>query len=68
MISGTTGNQCDEYLLMSQATCLEAMVTFITVVVRCLEKEHFREPNDKDITRLFTLGVSGSANIQTMVV
>lgn len=56
---GTTTNSWDEYLWMSKSTCLEAMVRFVTIVVKVFGPKYLRELNDEDMTRHMALGESG---------
>ena len=52
---GTTADSWDEYLLMSESTCGDAMVRFATVVVLVFGPLYLREPNGADTERLLAI-------------
>ena len=49
---GIAGDFVDEYVRMSESTCLEAMYKFCRAVVQVFGQEYLREPNAADMTRL----------------
>jgi hypothetical protein len=52
---GIAGDLVDEYVRMSESTCLEAMYKFCRAVVQVFGPEYLREPNATDMTRLLAI-------------
>ena len=52
---GIAGDLVDEYVRMSESTCLEAMYKFCKAVVQVFGPEYLREPNAADMTRLLAI-------------
>ena len=55
---GIAGDLVDEYVRMSESTCLEAMYKFCAAVVQVFGTEYLREPNTADMTRLLAINES----------
>ena len=63
---GVPGDLVDEYVRMSESTCLEALYRFCRAVVAVFSPEYLREPNVEDTTRLLEtmlLGVSRACSV-----
>ena len=52
---GIPGDLIDEYVRMSESTCLEALYMFCKAVVAMLGPEYLREPNAADTARLLAI-------------
>ena len=55
---GIPGDLIDEYVRMSESTCLESLYRFCKVVVAGFDPEYLREPNEADTTRLLAVNAS----------
>ena len=55
---GVAGDLVDEYLRMSESTCLESMYKFCEAVVQVFGPEYLREPNLEDTARLLDMNSS----------
>src|SRR3954463_5096152 len=53
---GVPGDLIDEYVRMSESTCLASLYRFFKVVVAVFGPEYLREPNEADTSRL--LGIN----------
>ena len=52
---GLDGDLVDEYMHMSESTCLDSMCRFCKAVVAVFGPEYLREPNVEDIARLLLI-------------
>lgn len=52
---GIPDDLVDEYVRMSESTCLESMYRFCKAVVAVFGPEYLREPNAADTTRLLAI-------------
>jgi hypothetical protein len=55
---GVVGDLVDEYMCMSDHTCLDTMYEFYKVVVQLFGGAYSREPNATDTTRLLETNAS----------
>src|SRR4051812_1733614 len=54
---GVPGALVDEYVRMSESTCLLSLYIFCTAVVEVFGPEYLREPNADDTERLLAINV-----------
>ena len=52
---GIPGDLVDEYVRMSESTCLLSLYTFCTAVVEVFGPEYLREPTVADMERLLAI-------------
>jgi hypothetical protein len=52
---GVAGNLIDEYLRMSESTCLESMYKFCKAVIAVFGTVYLREPTVEDTARLLSI-------------
>jgi hypothetical protein len=52
---GISGDLVDEYVRMSESTCLLSMYSFCTAVVKAFGPEYLREPSAADIEMLLAI-------------
>src|SRR3954463_2678302 len=52
---GVPGDLIDEYVRMSESTCLASLYRFFKVVVAVFGPEYLREPNEADIAQLLEI-------------
>lgn len=55
---GVAGDSLDEYLRMSESTCLESMYRFCTAVVQVFGSQYLRAPTAADTARLLFVNES----------
>ncbi|KAI4991978.1 hypothetical protein ZWY2020_040364 [Hordeum vulgare] len=55
---GVRGDLIDEYVCMSESTCLESLYRFCKAVIAVFGPEYLREPTDADTTRLSATNAS----------
>jgi hypothetical protein len=55
---GVPGDLIDEYVRMSESTCLESMYKFCKAVIAVFGPEYLREPNAADTARLLAMNAS----------
>ena len=54
----SAGDLIDEYLRMSESTCLESLYKFCKAVIAVFGPEYLREPTAADTTRLLAINAS----------
>ena len=54
---GIPGDLVDEYVRMSESTCLLSLYSFCMAVVEVFGPEYLREPNAADTERLLAINV-----------
>jgi hypothetical protein len=52
---GVPGDLVDDYMCMSESTCIEAMYRFCSTVIAVFRKLYLREPTTEDTTRLLSI-------------
>ena len=55
---GVPGDLIDEYVRMSESTCLESLYKFCKAVIAVFGPEYLREPTAEDTTRLLAMNAS----------
>ena len=55
---GVSGDIIDEYIRMSESTCLDSMYKFFKAVIALFGAEYLTEPTAQDITRLLVMNAS----------
>ena len=55
---GVPSDLVDEYVRMSESTCLEALYRFYRVVVQVFGAEYLRQPNAEDTARLLEVNAA----------
>ena len=55
---GVPGDLVDEYVRMSESTCLEALYRFCRAVVQVFGAKYLRQPNAEDTTRLLEVNAA----------
>ena len=55
---GVPSDLIDEYVCMSESTCLESLYKFCKAVIAVFGPEYLREPTAKDTTRLLAMNAS----------
>ena len=56
---GVPGDLIDEYVRMSESTCLASLYRFCKAVVAVFGPEYLREPNEADTARLLAINAEG---------
>jgi hypothetical protein len=52
---GVAGDLVDEYMRISESTCIELMYNFCRTVISVFDEEYLREPNMEDTQRLLSI-------------
>jgi hypothetical protein len=52
---GVAGDLVDEYMRMSESTCIEAMYIFCRAIIAVFDEVYMREPNLEDTQRLLSI-------------
>ena len=55
LADGVAGDLIDEYMRMSESTCLDTLYRFCKAMVALCGPEYLRGPNAKDIARLLSI-------------
>ena len=55
---GVPGDLIDEYVRMSESTCLESLYKFCKVVIAVFGPKYLREPTPEDTARLLAMNAS----------
>jgi hypothetical protein len=55
---GVVSDYVDEYIRMSESSCLEAMYMFCRAVIAVFGEQYMRQPTAKDTTRLLSINYS----------
>jgi hypothetical protein len=55
LVYGLAGDLIDEYMRMSESTCIESMYRFYQAVIEVFGEVYLREPNMEDTQRLLSI-------------
>ena len=55
---GTAADSLDEYLRLSETTCLLSLKELCKIVVETFEKEYLRQPNEDDLKRILSINAA----------